>query len=70
MPIDPAGTQPGLSGTVEESKPVHMKCRNPDCDSILAVEIKIPGSPAGQRLYQCVQCKATRGVNTGGNIDL
>jgi hypothetical protein len=70
MPIDPAGTQPGLVGTSEETKPVHMRCKNPNCDSILAVEIKIPGSAPGVRMYQCVQCKSTRGVNTGGSVDL
>jgi hypothetical protein len=70
MPIDPAGTQPGLVGTVEETKTVHIKCKNQDCDSILAVEVKIPGMSPNIRMYQCVECKRSWGINAGGGLEL
>jgi len=68
MPVDPAGTKPGLTKTVEEPEEVHMRCRNQDCDSILATEIKIPGSKG--RMYRCVACGQTRNLLVGGGVDL
>lgn len=71
MPIDPAGTTPGLAGPTNPSAPtVHMKCKRPDCDSILAIEVKHPGTTGGRRLYQCAKCRTSWGVNTGGAVDL
>lgn len=71
MPIDPAGTKPGLSPTTEPPVPtLHMKCKRPECDSNIAIEVKIPTSASGRRLYQCVKCKVSWGINTGGPVDL
>lgn len=71
MPIDPAGTTPGLAGPANPSAPtVHMKCKRPECDSILAIEVKHPGTVGGRRLYQCAKCKTSWGVNTGGAVDI
>lgn len=70
-PIDPSGTTPGLAApTTPESPRVHMKCKRPECDSILATEIRHPGTVGGRRLYQCVKCHTSWGVNTGGPVDL
>lgn len=61
-----------------ETKPVNapnyeqisMKCRNGrGCDSITAEIIVIPGQEA-QRLYRCVKCKHTWGLNVGGSVNL
>lgn len=70
MPVDPTGTSPGLMPGAETPKPVHIKCRNPSCDSILAIEIKIAEQGGGLRLYQCQKCKATRSIPVGGAVDL
>lgn len=70
MPIDPAGTSPGLAGSAPPATPtVHMRCKRPECDSIVAIEVKHPGM-GGRRLYQCVKCKTSWGVNTGGPVDI
>lgn len=71
MPVNPSGTTPGLAAPVTPENPtVHMKCKRPECDSIVAIEVKYPGAVAGRRLYQCAKCKASWGVNTGGPVDL
>jgi hypothetical protein len=70
MPVDPKGTAPGLAKSNEEPEQVHMSCKNKDCDSILAVEMKIPGQSASSRLYQCVKCKMTRSIPVGGAVNL
>lgn len=67
--IDPTGTQPGVVRTEEEPKPVDMKCKNPNCDSILATELKTPGVGRGQHLFQCVKCKQSWSVSVGGGVD-
>lgn len=70
MPIDPAGTTPGLSGQVaEEPKQHHMKCKNQNCDSITVVEVNLPNN-AGRHMYRCVKCHTSWGVLTGGSVDL
>ncbi len=70
MPTDPAGTKPGLAPEAEaQPEPVHIRCKNPECDSILAIPFVMPGKP-GIRMYRCVKCGATKGVNVGGGIDL
>jgi transposase-like protein len=70
MPIDPTGTAPGLTGQVpEEPKHLHMKCKNPSCDSISVVEVHLPNNP-GRHLYRCVKCHTSWGVMTGGSVDL
>lgn len=69
MPIDPAGTAPGLSSPASIDAPrVHMKCKRAECDSILAIEVKHPGTVGGHRMYQCVKCKASWGITTGGPV--
>lgn len=70
MPIDPVGTAPGLvTGVTPEAPKLHLRCKRPECDSILATEVHHPGM-SGRRLYQCVKCRTSWGVNTGGPIDL
>ena len=70
MPIDHSGTTPGLTAPSTPDVPkIHMKCKRRECDSILAIEVVHPGSPAGRHLYQCVKCKTSWGVNTGGPVD-
>lgn len=69
MPIDPTSTKPGLPPTQNEPPPVHMKCRNPNCDSITAVEIKLQGQGSA-RLYRCTKCGATRSITVGGSVEL
>jgi len=70
VPIDPAGITPGLTSKQEEAPKINMRCKNPDCDSIVAIELKLPGSESSQRLYQCCKCKVTRGIAVGGRINL
>jgi len=71
MPIDYAGTTPGLP-PVEPEKPkvVHMKCKAPNCPSIQVTEVTPPGYPVGAHMYACVACKTTWGIATGGNFNL
>lgn len=70
MPIDPAGTTPGLTPKKEEPAKVNMRCRNANCDSIVAIEVKLEGQEGGHRMYQCCKCKQTRGVAVGGSVTL
>lgn len=71
MPIDPAGTTPGLSPSTEEPESLNMRCKSfPQCDSMLAIEMTHAGIPAGRRMYQCVKCKRSWGVPVGGSVDL
>lgn len=71
MSIDHAGTAPGLSPKVEEVETVNMRCKSsPQCDSMLAVEMKHEGIAAGHRMYQCTKCKRSWGVAVGGSVNL
>ena len=67
MPIDPSGTEPGLVSKPEEPKKINLRCRNGSCDSMEALDVTPPGVP-GHR-YQCVKCKNTWGINTGGSFN-
>ena len=70
MPIDPSGTTPGLAvQPTEKPQEINMRCKRDGCDSITAIEVKHPGSAAGRRMYRCVKCHTTWGVNTGGAVD-
>ena len=69
MPIDPTGTAPGLIGQKDKPAEVLMRCKNQSCDSISAIEIT-PPNQGGARLYQCVKCKRTHGVQVGGAFEL
>ena len=70
MPIDPAGTKPGLASPApEEPKTVHIKCKRPGCDSIKAIEMTNP-NPQGRHLYRCAKCNTTWGIATGGSFEL
>jgi transposase-like protein len=68
MPIDPKGISPGLATSLPKDDTVHMKC--PQCPSMVAVIVKFGSEDGGianpQRLYRCVQCNHTRGLNVGG----
>jgi hypothetical protein len=68
MPVDPAGTSPGLSPTKEEPKKLNAKCRSGNCDSIQVYDVSVDGVP-GKR-YQCVKCKHTWAVNPGGSFNV
>lgn len=70
MPIDPTGTTPGVVQSKTEPEHIHMSCKNQKCDSIVAIEMKIPGQSPGTRMYQCIQCKRTWGIPVGGAVDL
>lgn len=48
-------------------KTVHIKCKNPKCDSITMVEM--PYKP-GSRLYSCVKCRWPLAVTVGGKMDV
>ena len=69
MPIDPSGTTPGLA-TPSEDKPkeIHIKCKREHCTSITAIEVLHPGSASGHRMYRCVKCHTSWGINTGGPV--
>ncbi len=69
MPVDPAGTTPGLQPDTPPKQLVNLKCRNTNCDSIEAEIIKIPGQES-QRLYRCTKCSHTWGINVGGSVNL
>jgi len=69
MPVDPTSTTPGLPPAQEELQTVHMKCRNPSCDSITAYVMKVQGQGT-QRIYRCTKCHATKSINVGGGVDL
>lgn len=69
MPIDPTGTSPqALPPEPAPIPEVNMKCRKAGCDSITAVQMPI-GQP-GSRLYRCVKCNHSWGLNVGGHIDI
>lgn len=65
MPVDPTGTQPGLPSEPEPDATINMKCANPRCPSITAIEVKV-GVQGGPRIYRCTRCHATRTINVGG----
>lgn len=69
MPIDPAGTKPGLAPQAEEPVVHNMKCKNKNCDSITVVEVQYPNS-SGRRMYRCTKCHTSWGVPVGGAVDL
>lgn len=71
MTNDPQGTdQVKAPSNAEGKKVINIKCRNPKCSSITAVEIAIPGTDGGQRLYQCTECGRPLPVNVGGAVNL
>jgi transposase-like protein len=51
--------------STQNEETVIMKCRNPKCDSITAVQVKIPGRE-NIRMYRCVKCNQTFSINVGG----
>lgn len=70
MPIDPAGTKPGLAPAApEEPKTVNLRCKAIGCDSIKATEMTTPNAQ-GRHLYRCVKCNHVWGLATGGSFDL
>ena len=69
MPIDPAGTKPGLAPQEPEIKTVNVRCKRSGCDSIEAVEMSGP-YPMGRHLFRCAKCNMTWGVAVGGVFDL
>lgn len=71
MPIDPAGTKPGLAApTAPQPTTVHIKCKRPGCPSIQAIEMTPPNNSQGRHLYRCAQCNTTWGVATGGTFNM
>lgn len=61
------GTGRGVTPELGE-KTINMKCHNPKCSSITAVELKIPKGGNSNRLYQCTRCHFTWSVSVGGNF--
>jgi hypothetical protein len=68
MPVDHAGTKPGLTPQAPEPKIHNMRCKNKNCDSMQVTEMVIPGM-AGRHMYRCIKCNTTWGVVTGGSVD-
>ena len=68
MPIDPSGTAPGLTPTKPAEATINMKCRNPKCPNITAVEIKV--QKPGMRVYRCTKCNHTWVINVGGKFEI
>ena len=69
MSVDPTGTKPGLARKEDAPETIHMSCKNDNCDSMLAIEIKIAGHDSS-RMYQCCKCKMTRSIAVGGSVNL
>lgn len=70
MPIDPAGTTPGLAPGAKPEETINMKCRRGgNCESITAVVVRIPGQEH-VRMYRCTECNHTWGLNVGGSVNL
>lgn len=69
MPVDPTSTTPGLPPAQEELQTVHMKCKNPNCDSITAHAMQTQGN-SSVRMYRCTKCHATKVISVGGSVDL
>jgi len=69
MPIDPTGTKPQPTPKTPETPEINLACRRGGCDSMTATQIVIPTRPSS-RLYRCVKCKFTWGINVGGFIDI
>jgi len=71
MPVDLSGITPGTKKVENLPKKIHVRCKNPGCDSILAIEVEIPGQKGGGfRLYQCCKCKQSWNVTVGGYVNL
>ncbi len=71
MPVDPAGTAPGLQPGTEEPVVHNMRCKNKNCDSITVTTLPIPlEASGGRRMYRCTKCNTTWGVQVGGSIDI
>lgn len=69
MPIDPAGTKPGLQPEAEKPKTVNIRCKRAGCDSIEAV-LMTPPNAQGRHLYRCAKCNMTWGIAVGGVFDM
>jgi hypothetical protein len=73
--FDENGVLPGLVTTDKEKKTTSMKCKDDRCPSKEVIELtpKASLNNAGvphYRSYQCVKCKTTWTVSTGGFINL
>lgn len=79
MPVDPAGTTPGLPQGVADMPKIFMRCKQErkdddgrvlwSCDSIEAYEVRMP-SNAGFRMYRCVKCNHAHNVQMGGSFHI
>jgi hypothetical protein len=71
MPIDPAGTTPGIVSENQEPETISVKCPRGGCDSQAAVEIKVAAPEyVGRRMYRCVKCGHTWGLAVGGQLNI
>lgn len=69
MPVDYKGTQPGLVTTPAPAEPtINMKCKNHRCQSVQAIQVKVPGLMPGQNIYRCAECGTTWTVSVGGEF--
>jgi DNA-directed RNA polymerase subunit M/transcription elongation factor TFIIS len=73
--FDVEGTAPGLANSATpEVEVVHMKCPKNGCKSVRATEViqqnNNPNMGATHlRIYQCIECRHTWPVNTGGFVN-
>lgn len=72
LQVDPAGVTPGLAKKDEPKEEIiYLKCRDPECDSMKAVDITREGPPQiGNRSYRCVKCGHTWSLAVGGPLYL
>ena len=69
MPIDPSGTNPGVTAAApKEPDTLNLRCKNPSCDSIQAIEIKMANTPS-VRMYECVKCRIPFRITVGVAVD-
>ena len=65
MGIDQTGTKPGVTATKKEPLKVRIRCKNAQCESVLAYQL----NGERNRLYQCCECKRTWEIPVGGPVD-
>lgn len=71
MSVDPVGIAPGIAKQETPEKVVFLRCRNPKCSSVKAVQIEVETPTfVSQRVYRCVECNHTWSLSVGGELPL